>query len=541
MDATTFLTSATTNYSIGCSTGQCQYYPNSGVVVPRDIWHCSDRIEFYNIPSIQNEFNMLVPITQKLGSPPRSLTIAFLAQNYTVSNVTGLLRVLSVYRLFGPVVTGKVQGTTIGTLNGLTSSAPGTQLSSIDFTASSWSAYGSFLYAINTSNIQDSPPNNTFQLSSSGLDTSNSNNAYGSGLYGGGVTLTSFNYNIFASAIIKFNSAPANTATTCSIFSYVYNEIENVANNVERSGKYVYSAFCPIDDSFSLSTTAANVVFTYPQYPSYFVTGFPLSTVLAYGYSNAKGILQAYNLETTAISFSRTCSTSKNQPYYPTSKKQRASFSVNFSEVLMAPTPKGYPTLKLTLRIPQTTIGSSAALAINTALCDVSVSYLSCSISMTNYTFYTITFTLAGTSSYSIRSLTFSLYADSNDNFGSADLYTITMYLPQSTSATALVYGSDYNTQATICSCTSSFTVALTGYLSTMNLNNLTAETLGRNLKGKFGFNFGANNFREYFYTTSYFEFNLGFLSTPNINWRSRNNFRCVVYNNGTSNINSLC
>lgn len=197
--------------------------------------------------------------------------------------------------------------------------------------------------------------------------------------------------------------------------------------------------------------------------------------------------------------------------------------------------------MKLTLRLPQTTITSASALTISTPSCDVSVSYLSCSISQTNYTLYTITFSLTNSNSYSLRSLTFSLYADSSSAFGPADLYTITMYLPQSTTSTPLVYGSDYTTSANPCACSSSFTVALTKYSEVMNLNNLTVETLGRNLKGKFGFNFGANSFRESFYaTTSYFEFNLGFLSTPNANYRSRNNFRCVVYNNGTSNINSL-
>jgi hypothetical protein len=274
---------------------------------------------------------MLVPITQKVGNPPKSLTIAFFSQNYTVNNVSGLLRVLSVYRLFGPTVSGTIKNTAIGTLNGLSSSFSGTQLTNIDFTSSSWSAYGSFTYTLNTSNIQDNPPNNTFQLASSSLDTTNSNNAYGNGLYGGGITLTSFNYNIFTAAIVKFNSPPANTASTCSIFSYVYNEIQNGASNVERSGKYVYIAYCPIDDTFSLGSTNANIVFTFPQYPTYFVAGFPLQTVLAYGYSNAKGILQAYNLETSAITFSRACSTVKNQQYYPSSSKQRASFSVSFS------------------------------------------------------------------------------------------------------------------------------------------------------------------------------------------------------------------
>lgn len=536
MDGTTFMTSPTTNFDIGCSTGQCVYYPNSGVLVPRDIWHCSDRVEFYNLPSIQNEFNLLVPITQKLGNPPKSLTIAFLAQNNTVNNVTGLLRVLSVYRLFGPVVTGTVKGTTIGTLNGLTSSFSGTQLTNIDFTSMSWTATGSFSYNINGSNIYDNPPNNTFLI---GSNTVASGATYGNGSYGAGVTITSFNYNIFASAIVKFNSPPNNTASTCSIFSYVYNEIENVANNVERSGKYVYIAFCPIDDNFSMTTTGANIVFNYPQYPNAFVSGFPLTTVLAYGYSSKIGLLQAYNLETSSLTFSRTCSTIKNELYSPSSTKQRASFTVNFSSITMGPVPKGYPVIKLTLRIPQTTVPSAAALSISSS-CDVSLSYLTCSVSMTNYTFYTITLTLTGTKTYSVQSVTVSLYADSSASFGSADLYTMTMYLPQSTSATPLMFGSDFNIQSTLCSCTSSFIVALTPFGSVMNLNNFTYESSGKSLRGKFGFNFGASSFRDYFFTTSYFEFNLGFLSTPNIDWKNKANFRCVVYNNGSSSVNTL-
>lgn len=270
----------------------------------------------------------MVPITQKLGNPPRSLTIAFLAQNYTVSNVTGLLRVLSVFRLFGPSVNNAVRSTTIGTLNGLSSSFSGTQLTNIDFTATSWAASGSFSYNINTSNIYDNPPNNTFLVGSNSVASAAT---YGSGSYGAGVTITSFNANIFASAVVKFNSPPNNTATTCSIFNYVYNEIQNPGANVERTGKYVYIAFCPIDDTFSLSSTAANIVFTYPQYPNTYVTGFPLSTALAYGYSNKIGLLQAYNLETNSITSTRTCSTVKNQEYFPSSSKQRASFTLNFS------------------------------------------------------------------------------------------------------------------------------------------------------------------------------------------------------------------
>jgi len=51
-------------------------------------------------------------------SPPKILTIAFFSQNYTVGGITGLLQTLSVYRLFGPVVTGSVTGS-YGTINSL--------------------------------------------------------------------------------------------------------------------------------------------------------------------------------------------------------------------------------------------------------------------------------------------------------------------------------------------------------------------------------------------------------------------------------------
>jgi len=47
--------------------------------------------------------------------------------------------------------------------------------------------------------------------------------------------------------------------------------------------------------------------------------------------------------------------------------------------------------------------------------------------------------------------------------------------------------------------------------------------------------NFGAESYRDVFYTTSYFQFNLGFLSSPNTAWLAANNFRCVIYPNGSS------
>jgi hypothetical protein len=162
----------------------------------------------------------LVPITQKVGNPPRSLVIAFLSQNYTVNGVTGLLQVLSVYRLFGPTITGSVQGGPIGYMSSLSSGS--CCLPDMNFVSSSFSMIGGFSYSLNTSNIMDNPPNTTFTIGSTNVYYwYPPNGSY----WGSGITITSFNYNIFASATLKFSSPPANTAPTCSIFSYVYNEM----------------------------------------------------------------------------------------------------------------------------------------------------------------------------------------------------------------------------------------------------------------------------------------------------------------------------
>jgi hypothetical protein len=196
--------------------------------------------------------------------------------------------------------------------------------------------------------------------------------------------------------------------------------------------------------------------------------------------------------------------------------------------------------MRFQLTLPSTTVPSAASLTIRTPSCDVSSSYLTCSVSMTSTTIYVVTLTLSTTSSYSLTTVTFSLYADSTASFSNADNYTVLMLLPQSTASTYLVYGSDYTYQSSICTGNSLFTVAITQYGTAMNFNNLTYDSAGKSLRGKFGLNFGANSYREIFYTTSYFEINLGYLSVPNTAWRTANNFRCVVYPNGSSTPSSL-
>lgn len=209
MEASTFYTSKTSSYDIGCSTNNCLYYPNLNLNNYRnDIWPTNKRVEFYDIPPIQNEFNILVPVTPKNHVPPQSMTIVFFSQNYTVNNVTGLLQTLSAYRVFGPVVCGSA-ASTLTTVNGLSlfSSTNSDQTST---------TYGSISFTLNTSKIIDNPPNNSISYGYSTALT------YGS-TFGGGVTITSLYYNIFDSSTLQFESPPSNTASTCSMFGYIYN------------------------------------------------------------------------------------------------------------------------------------------------------------------------------------------------------------------------------------------------------------------------------------------------------------------------------
>ncbi len=146
-------------------------------------------------------------------APPKYLTIAFFSQNYTVWGVGNLLQTLAVYRLFGPVVTATVSGA-LTSINNLarTSSTPNLEMSSTSFALS-----GSFTQYLNTTNMYSNINNNTFVAGNT-----DAVNSFGTS-FGAGYTITSFFYNIFSSSTLSWSSPPANTATTCSVFGYVYN------------------------------------------------------------------------------------------------------------------------------------------------------------------------------------------------------------------------------------------------------------------------------------------------------------------------------
>lgn len=124
------------------------------------------------------------------------MTIAFFTQNYSIGDATGLLQTVSVYRLFGTVVTGSITGS-IGTINGLIkrpNNLFGVYLSNASPGSYSSTGLG---YYLNTTNINSNPPNNTFVYGYSGVFTFN-------GQYGCGITLTSLYYNIFSSSTVAF-------------------------------------------------------------------------------------------------------------------------------------------------------------------------------------------------------------------------------------------------------------------------------------------------------------------------------------------------
>lgn len=125
----------------------------------------------------------------------------------------------------------------------------------------------------------------------------------------------------------------------------------------------MYVGFCPIDSSFNLQSSAANINFLNPQYPLYLTNGYDLRSILTYSYSNNFGYLRAYRRETTTIAtLVRSCTTAKLQTYNPTSSgKQRATFTLTTPAITLGAYSGhvGYPTFQIYFAIPSSTVSSS--------------------------------------------------------------------------------------------------------------------------------------------------------------------------------------
>lgn len=145
-----------------------------------------------------------------------------------------------------------------------------------------------------------------------------------------------------------------------------------------------------------------------------------------------------------------------------------------------------------------------------------------------------------------ITYLQINLYATATQNFATAAAYTVTVYLPQyGLVSTVGLNINDYKifgtgtsgTRTTYCQCTSSFTVGITPYGSTMALNTFSANNYMKSTRSRLNFIFGASSYREAFFSSSTFTFNFGFLTNPNAAtyFSPRNNFRCMIYEGSNS------
>ena len=58
---------------------------------------------------MQNDFNILIPVTNEEGELPYNIVIAFTRAEYVSLGVTGYDKLLAVYRVFGPTISDNVK------------------------------------------------------------------------------------------------------------------------------------------------------------------------------------------------------------------------------------------------------------------------------------------------------------------------------------------------------------------------------------------------------------------------------------------------
>jgi hypothetical protein len=292
-----------------------------------------------------------------------------------------------------------------------------------------------------------------------------------------------------------------------------------------------------------LQFSGANIDFLNPQYPTVLTNGFDLRSLLTYSYSNQIGNLRAFRRETNGISsLVRSCTTAKLATYNPSSSgKQRATFTLTTPAITLGTYAGhvGYSSFRVYFAIPASTVGSSGLTMLST--CDTSLTTVSCTVSSASSSLVIVTIAYTGTSSTTITYMQINLYATASSSFGTAAAYTVTIYLPQwdSNVNDYVPFGNSFSSVATYSTCSSSFTVGITPYGTSMNLNSLSLNSNFETTRSKISFNFGASSYRDAFFTTSTFQFNFGFLTNPNFaTYYGRSNFRCMIFEG--SNASSL-
>lgn len=86
MDSSDFLDNPTSKIdkSIGCSNAKCRFINSNTIKSNPDCWMHSSHFEIYELPDINQEFNILIPIKSSTTEFPSRIVIAFILSGQTV-------------------------------------------------------------------------------------------------------------------------------------------------------------------------------------------------------------------------------------------------------------------------------------------------------------------------------------------------------------------------------------------------------------------------------------------------------------------------
>jgi hypothetical protein len=85
---------------------------------------------------------------------------------------------------------------------------------------------------------------------------------------GAGLTISALHFNVFEGSTLRFRTPAAGMSTApCTQLSYKY--IDSI--DLYMNGKRIYIAFCPLDQTFDLSSINADIQIINPRFSSYFV------------------------------------------------------------------------------------------------------------------------------------------------------------------------------------------------------------------------------------------------------------------------------
>ncbi|KAL4473220.1 hypothetical protein ABPG72_015601 [Tetrahymena utriculariae] len=542
VDATNFMENYSTDqsdHSIGCSQATCQYFANAGVFLSSDTWFNQKKIEITNLPNIQNEFNILLPITNLNGKLPIRLVIAFTSSQNTVFGLGGLDQVLNVFRVAGLPVNGKLQNP-IPTMNGIANN-----VAALSGYTALWAETGNtFNYKLDITNVGIQSTVTQTSLVGDATTKLIISQPADAQMYGAGLTITSFTQNIFSISQIQFSTPPSTGAQTCTPFQYKINA--NTAPS-ERQNQYNYVVYCPIDDyTYKIDNTATasafSVMIKNPSFPGFFVNGYDLSTVFSYAFSNNKGSLIAFNVESQTVA---------TQP-----SGVGAPWACTTNTVTQIPSPSSIGRQKLQfviqwnnsdLKIDQAVLNGYASLDVRVTFTDITgLTFLvstapkiycqndqfNCDGTITgthidfiltpkqNSVVYTID------RSQNIVITTFLTVATP----ASPLQYNIDIIIPTQKSGKNYIYGDSYNNIIYQSCAQKPFAFNPNPYGQSLEVTDISYEILNNHARGTFSFNFRSISAREEFYSTSQYIFTLGFMaSQDNKNALQQNNIFCYV------------